>query len=98
VVDDPENKCEVLGGRWVVAEKLQIGRLMDNGDTVECSPLALSEGDFVDVGLSFDVALVKAPNGQRRVRVFLCLEHVLQLLPYRQLAKVKQIYTQHLIC
>jgi predicted RecA/RadA family phage recombinase len=61
---------------------------MDNGATVECSPLALSDGDFVDVGLSFDIALVKAPNGQRRVRVFLCLEHVLQLLPCRQVAKV----------
>jgi hypothetical protein len=88
VADDPENKCEILIGQWVVAEKLQIGCLMDNGDTVECSPLALSDGDFVDVGLSFDIALVKAPNGQWRVRVFLCLEHVLQLIPCCQVAKV----------
>jgi hypothetical protein len=86
--DDPEDRCAVLDGQWSVTEKLQIGRLLDNGDSVQCSPLALSEGDFVDVGLSFDVAFAKAPNGQRKVRVFLCLEHVLQLLPCNRVSEV----------
>ena len=90
--DDPEDRCAILDGQWLIAEKLQIGRLLDNGDTVQCSPLALSEGDFVDVGLSFDIALAKAPNGQRKVRVFLCLEHVLQLLPYRRVSEVRNEY------
>lgn len=68
-----------------MSEKLQIGRLLDDGQTVQCSALALSEGDFVDVGVTFDVALARAPNGHRRVRIFLCMEHVLQLLPHRRL-------------
>jgi hypothetical protein len=90
--DDPEDRCGVLDGQWTVTEKLQIGRVLDNGDSVQCSPLALSEGDFVDVGLSFDIAFTKAFNGQRKVRVFLCLEHVLQLLLYNRVSKVMQNY------
>lgn len=79
----------------MVAEKLQIGRVLDNGDTIQCSPLALSEGDFVDIGLSFDIALAKSHNGQRRVRVFLCMEHVLQLLPRTRTAEVSNRYVIH---
>jgi len=92
--DDPENRCAALRGHWKVTDKLQIGRLLDNGETVQCSALALSEGDFVDVGLTFDVAMTKSANGQRRVRVFLLMEHVLQLLPNRRVTEVSNYYRQ----
>jgi hypothetical protein len=87
--DDPDNRCAVLDGSWFVREKLQVGRLLDDGRMIQCSPLALSDGDFVNVGMSFDIAFAKAPNGHRRVRVFLCLEHVLQLLPGQRVSKVR---------
>ena len=54
---------------------------MKDGRTTACSPFVLSRGDFVDIGIMFDISSSRTPNGRARNNVHLSMVHVLQLLP-----------------
>jgi len=85
--DDPHNWGWRVASDWRVTEKLQIGRLLDDGRIVSSSHLALSKGDFVDVGFEFAIS----NRGRRGVAVHLCMTHVLQLLPSYAVAEVRLV-------
>ena len=80
-MDDPHGWAPAVARDWRVMDKLEIGRRLPDGSTVACSPFALSKGDFVDVGVEFDVSTSRTPNGHVRNHVHLAIAHVLQLLP-----------------
>jgi hypothetical protein len=88
-VDDPNGWLPKVANQWAVRDVLQIGRMLDNGHMAACSPMALNVGDFIDVGVSFEVAVTRSFNGQRRIHIHLVLSHVLQLMPVR---KVNEVY------
>jgi hypothetical protein len=79
--DDPHGWAPPVDKRWRVTDRLQIGSRMKDGRTIACSPFVLSRGDFVDIGLVFDISTSRMPNGRMRNNVHLSMVHVLQLLP-----------------
>ena len=58
-----------------------LGSRLYDGRTAACSPFVLSRGDFVDIGLVFDISTSRTPNGRIRNNVHLSIVHVLQLVP-----------------
>ena len=54
---------------------------MKDGWTAACSPFVLSRGNFVDIGIMFNISSSRTPNGRARNDVHLSMVHVLQLLP-----------------
>jgi hypothetical protein len=86
--DDPHGWISAIADKWRVVEQLQIGRRLVEGQAVSCSPYALSRGDFVDVGMGFDICTSRTPTGRMRNNVNLSMVHVLQLLPACMISKV----------
>jgi len=78
----------MIAKQWRVMERLQIGSRMKDGRTTTCSPFVLSRGDFVDIGIMFDISSSRTPNGRTRNNVHLSMVHVLQLLPACMINKV----------
>ena len=68
--------------RWVIANKLQVGRRKDDGKLVSCSPLMVQKGDFVDVSVVADIASYGGENSAN-TRVHFRLEQVLQVTAAR---------------
>ena len=96
--DDPKKMCSNLPSNWAVTSHLQIGRKLSDGSTTKCSPLLISVGDFVDVGLEVDVATGGRHN---RNRVHFSITHVLQLLKATDVATVRHhflFFSSALIC
>lgn len=83
VQDDPVDLAATVNDQWRVTEMLSLGRIVDNSP-VACPASAICKGDFVDVGVSFDVVVKRDRKGGKSVRAHLKLQHVLQLLPARQ--------------
>jgi hypothetical protein len=78
--------CSKLPDNWIIRDRLQIGRKLTDGSTVKCSPLVISVGDFVDVGLEVDVATGGRYGANR---VHFSITHVVQLMKYADAAKVQ---------
>lgn len=65
-----------------------MGRLQ--GDhAVPCGDVFFSIGDFVDVGVTFDIVYARMGNGQRKLRVHLGMGHLLRILPSTEVEKVR---------
>ncbi|KAJ7461254.1 hypothetical protein B0H11DRAFT_2241695 [Mycena galericulata] len=81
--DDPYAFCEGIHKDWRVTKYLSTGRVIggvdEGANIVPCDHTAFREGDFVDVGISIDVAAVPQRRGAPRVDIHLFFEHVLQL-------------------
>jgi len=79
--DGPHGWTPKIAKHWHVTKRLQIRSHMRDGRTVACGPFVLSHGDFVDVGIMFDISTSRTPNGRIQNNVHLSIVHVLQLLP-----------------
>jgi hypothetical protein len=77
--DDPNNWYQRVSADWRLSDKLEVGRILDDGSAVATNPMALSVGDFVDIGASVDIATVRLPNGRIHTKIHLALVHVLQV-------------------
>ena len=77
--DDIGDICKSIDATWRVTKKLKIGRWNNEHRLVPCSSTTLSEGDLVDVAVSFDIVIRCPLPGTKLVQVHLNLEHVLQL-------------------
>lgn len=77
--DDPDDFYPAISSEWVVASRLQIGRRLADSRMTKCSPLAINNGDFVDVAVEVDVATSRGRDNQNRIRAHLAMVHVLQL-------------------
>jgi hypothetical protein len=51
--------------------------MVSEGNAVPMNAMALSVGDFVDVGAGVDVAVTRSPNGRLTSKVHFVLNHVL---------------------
>lgn len=94
--DDPEYLCGQISNDWVVTDKLAIGRKVDGGKYVRCSPLVIGNGDFVDVAVEMDIASTRNANGVVANRVHLSMQHVIQLVNAQDVAAVsasEHVYT-----
>ncbi|KAJ7158207.1 hypothetical protein C8R43DRAFT_1124829 [Mycena crocata] len=84
--DDPMGYCKAVDAQWRVLSKVRTGQYIfdeaepKDGEKVPCDPLVVSEGDFVDVCLGFDIVTHRRDN-QLEVKVHLNIEHVLILVP-----------------
>lgn len=85
-MDDPGYKAQKMASSWILADLLLIGQRTSEGHERECSQVLLSEGDFVDVGISFGIVVKK-----RKVSVHLVVDHVSQLLKANDVAKVRTL-------
>jgi hypothetical protein len=88
MVDDPDSARTKLPPNWITGSHLQIGRKLPDGSTSRCSPLVISVGDFVDVGLELDVA---SGDKYTKNRVHLCITHVVQLMKSTEAVKVRPL-------
>ncbi|KAH7905658.1 hypothetical protein BJ138DRAFT_1118278 [Hygrophoropsis aurantiaca] len=89
VSEDPNQFYPAISQHWALADRIQIGRRMENGGKAACSPLTLSPGDFVDVGITFEIVKQKQRDGTWGFRVHLGFSHVLQLASSDYLKKQK---------
>jgi len=77
ISDDPNNWYRRVSNEWTLSKKLQVGRMVSEGNAVAMNVMALSVGDFVDVGASVDVAVTRSPDGRLTSKVHFVLNHVL---------------------
>ena len=66
--------------KWIISNRLAIGHKIDGNRYVHCSPLIISNGDFVDVAVEFDIASTHNTNGVYVNCVHLSMQHVIQLV------------------
>lgn len=77
--DDPQGWCPAVNNEWLITSRLQVGKPNSLGVLVQCSPLLLTEGDFVDVAIEIDIASNGTPSRNGQVRVHLSMQHVILL-------------------
>ncbi|KAK7027679.1 hypothetical protein R3P38DRAFT_2776739 [Favolaschia claudopus] len=83
--DDPRDLCKAIDRDWRVLSKLSVGQLVE--DEVDpsvqfrapCEPRTVTQGDFVDVCIGFDIVEKRGKNRETSVQVHLRMEHVLLL-------------------
>ncbi|KAH7907429.1 hypothetical protein BJ138DRAFT_1014509, partial [Hygrophoropsis aurantiaca] len=88
IADDPNQCYPTIAPDWCLADRLQIGRRLENGNRAACSHMILMPGDFIDVGLTFDVVRQKQKDGSTSFKIHLGFSHVLQLASAEVLSKV----------
>jgi hypothetical protein len=75
--DDPDNLLQKVLNKWRVPSALSAGYITidDEGHTsnLRCSPSVVQEGDFVDLGVGFDIVR------RKKIAVHLSLKHILIL-------------------
>ncbi|KAJ7126128.1 hypothetical protein C8R44DRAFT_734033 [Mycena epipterygia] len=82
--DDPMNWARRVQNGWRVISKVNVGMFVldeidpTEGDTVPCEPMSISEGDFVDVCVGFDI-VTRYMRGVPSHQVHLTLQHILLL-------------------
>ena len=99
VIEDPAGRTCPLLPCWRIIDRLEVGHWVEN-KAVACSSTVLHEGDFVDVGISFDIFILPLclrvhgyePHGKQLVRAHMKVEHVLQLCPTDQASEVLLIF------
>ncbi|KAJ7155912.1 hypothetical protein C8R43DRAFT_949466 [Mycena crocata] len=85
--DDPMEYCKAIDREWRVMSKVAVGMYVPDeieeseGDKVPCDPMVVSEGDFVDVCVGFDIVTRRSKDNKLVVQVHLNIEHVLVLVP-----------------
>ncbi|KAJ3474719.1 hypothetical protein NLI96_g12295 [Meripilus lineatus] len=72
--DDPQGRLSRLEGKWVVKDKLAIGKLTTEGRVVRCPYISIQRGDFVEALV--EVTVITA--GPRR-QVAFSLQQVVKL-------------------
>jgi hypothetical protein len=93
--DDPTDSCAAIESEWRVLKKLSIGMYIPDevdpadGVAIPCDPLVISQGDFVDVCVGFDIVSKYAYNGELNVQVHLNIQHVLLLASGNNLRTVE---------
>ncbi|KAJ7082093.1 hypothetical protein B0H15DRAFT_952769 [Mycena belliarum] len=91
--DDPMGLCKSIEREWRVLSKCSIGMYLpddyEQSDSaiVPCDGMALSEGDFVDVCVGFDIVNRRGRKGETNIQVHLKLEHVLLLAAAQDISK-----------
>ncbi|KAJ7070429.1 hypothetical protein B0H15DRAFT_957685 [Mycena belliarum] len=98
--DDPLGVCHAVDREWRVMNKASIGMYIPDdveacdGAIVPCDGMSLSEGDFVDVCVGFDIVHRRNRNGQEAVQVHLKMEHVLLLAHAESVADSDSVMTE----
>ncbi|KAJ7119802.1 hypothetical protein C8R44DRAFT_878192 [Mycena epipterygia] len=78
--DDPYGHAAMVDTEWRVVKNLSMGRVLAaDGRAVPCDHTAFRAGDFVDIGISLDIAAVPQRRGNPRVDVHIALQHILLL-------------------
>ncbi|KAH7906872.1 hypothetical protein BJ138DRAFT_1104782 [Hygrophoropsis aurantiaca] len=86
-VDDPNQFYPAVARQWALGDRLQIGRRAENGKCISSSHLSLSPGDFVDVGITFEIVRQREKNGAPTFKIHLGFSHILQLASVDNLKK-----------
>ncbi|KZT08013.1 uncharacterized protein LAESUDRAFT_758131 [Laetiporus sulphureus 93-53] len=74
--DDPQGQARKISRQWVVCDKLTAARqVLSQGTLLQCPPIAVRPGDFVDVGFTME-ASVQRSGRTSIVSVHLVLEHL----------------------
>ena len=87
--DDPHGWCPRVQKDWVIANRLQVGKKNNLGVLTQCSPLLLTQGDFVDVAVEIDVASDGTSSQNSTVRVHLSLLHIVLLAKASKFPRVR---------
>ena len=96
VIDDPAGRTAPLLSSWRIVNRVEVRRWIGN-KAVACSLAVMREGDFVDVGISFDIFVLPLhrrsfeSDAKRMIRAHLKIEHVLQLCPTHTAAEVSDV-------
>lgn len=83
LMDDPSNKAHMIASSWVVTEMLPIGQRTPAGPERMINHAILTEGDFVDVGISFGIVVKK-----HQISIHLTIVHISQLMKAKDVSKV----------
>ncbi|KAJ7774872.1 hypothetical protein B0H16DRAFT_1713320 [Mycena metata] len=84
--DDPLDLCSSVHSEWRVLRKLKTGMYMasdmdpDGSYNAPCDAMVITEGDFVDVCVSFDIVTRRGPRNELGIQVHLNIEHILLLV------------------
>lgn len=92
--DDPNRWAKDIKTDWLVTDKLQLGSY-DSANVKWKSSVALHfhSGDFVDVGLSFEIVqrAERDAAGRNRYDVHLALRHVAQIYKGTEIPYVRSL-------
>ncbi|KAI0040394.1 hypothetical protein FA95DRAFT_1474026, partial [Auriscalpium vulgare] len=55
--EDPQRLAAAIASRWRVIEKTTFGCRTSSTEGRECNSIVFSKGDFVDVAVTFDIAV-----------------------------------------
>ncbi|KAI0066967.1 hypothetical protein BV25DRAFT_1912310 [Artomyces pyxidatus] len=88
--EDRFGQAKAIESRWRVVDRARFGVKQANGRVRSCNPILFSEGDFVDVAATLDVANFTR-DGRPVTDVHLSFDHVIQLC-----AVSSPIYRAHL--
>ena len=84
VIKDPAGRTIPLQPSWCIVSRVEVGRWMGT-KAATCSPSILREGDFVDIGISFDIFVLPLRCKQHThpkkcvIWTHLNIDHILQL-------------------
>ena len=77
--DNPHGWCRRVQKDWVVTNCLQVGKQNNLGVLTQCSPLLLTQRDFIDVAVEIDIASDGTSSQNSTFRVHLSLLHIVLL-------------------
>lgn len=76
--DDPDGLAKRVEKQWVVDHRIGYSLQTENGTRKSCNHFAIRPGDFVDVGITFDI-LSRFVKGKRTATITLAVKDVLRL-------------------
>lgn len=76
--DDPDGSAKKVEKQWVVDHKIGYALQYEDGSRRSCNHIAIRQGDFVDVGVTFDI-LTRYTKHKRNTSVTLAIQDILRL-------------------
>ncbi|EGN96153.1 hypothetical protein SERLA73DRAFT_76143 [Serpula lacrymans var. lacrymans S7.3] len=77
--DNPNHYYERISAEWNTNDKLPVAKYNATNQLTAIKHLLLSPGDFVEVGVEFDIVVRRGASGQKTVKVFPTFTHIIQL-------------------
>ena len=78
--EDPTGAIRRISSRWIVEDRLEIGKQDVDNHLRRCSHMVLQKGDFVDATITADIMTRRSTKGFR-AEVQFKLQRIIQLLP-----------------
>lgn len=76
--DDPDGLARKVEKQWIVDHKIGYSLQSDDGSRKACSHLVFRQGDFVDVGVHFEI-FTRFSKGKKSTTISLAVQDIMRL-------------------